>query len=110
MIIFKSIADLAAMPDTHPLFAIVRSHLARISGLYPCSGYLILVEEEDTKKELNLPELKCPWAEIRWEGVTQMGSCFYCVYLTNNEFGLEFLIPDTNLPPEVRRSLLDHAG
>ena len=59
----------------------------------PDSGYLILVEEGDTEKPLALPELKCPWADILWEGVSRLDGFYSAVYLTNNEFALEFLIP-----------------
>jgi hypothetical protein len=74
-------------------------------------GYVVLVEEGDLKKLLDLPELKGEWVDIisRSEGVVRNGGLFHCVYLTNNEFAIEFLIPDAVwLPDELRLRLLDH--
>lgn len=69
-------------------------------------GYTILVEEEDLKRPLDLPELKCAWIDILWEGVTKKAGHYHAVYLTNNEFTLEFLFPDEDwLDSELRESL-----
>jgi hypothetical protein len=74
-------------------------------------GYVVLVEEEDLKKPLDLTELKGDWIDIinRCEGVVQMDGLFHCVYLTNNEFAIEILFPDAEwLPQEVKLRLHDH--
>ena len=74
-------------------------------------GYVVLVDEDDLKKPLDLPELKGNWMDIinRCEGVVLKGGLFHCVYLTNNEFAIEFLIPDAEwLPDELKLRLLDH--
>ena len=72
-------------------------------------GYVVLVETEDLKKPLDLPELKGEWASIRWEGVTRRDGHFHAVYLTNNEFAIELLIPDEEwLPQELRLRINEH--
>ena len=71
-------------------------------------GYVVLVEEDDLKKPLDLPELKGDWVDIinRCEGVVRKDGLFHLVYLTNNEFGIEFLIPDADwLDHELRTSI-----
>ena len=72
-------------------------------------GYIILAEEEDLKKPLDLPELKGSWSEIHWEGVSKREGHYHAVYLTNNEFALEFLFPDEDwLGSELRERLEEH--
>jgi hypothetical protein len=74
-------------------------------------GYVVLVEEDDIKNPLDLPELKGPWVDIinGCEGVVRKDGLFQCVYLTNNEFAIEFLIPDEDwLPEELKMRLFDH--
>ena len=72
-------------------------------------GYIILVEEDDLKTPLDLPELKCAWTDILWEGVTKRGGHYHAVYLTNNEFALEFLIPDAEWLDDDLREALENA-
>jgi len=74
-------------------------------------GYVVLVERDDLKKPLDLPELKGDWVDIinQCEGVVLKGGLFHVVYLTNNEFAIEFLIPDAAwVPDELKLRLLDH--
>ena len=74
-------------------------------------GYVVLVEETDLDSPLNLPELKGPWVDIinDFEGVVRKGGLFHCVYLTNNEFAIEFLIPDEAwLSGEIRKRITEH--
>ena len=74
-------------------------------------GYVVLVEEDDIKKPLDLPELKGPWADIinDCEGVVRKDGLFHCVYLTNNEFAIEFLIPDEEwISEELRERITEH--
>ncbi len=69
-------------------------------------GYVVHVEEDDFKGPLDLPELKCAWKDILWEGVIKKGGFYHAVYLTNNEFALEFLIPDAEwLDADLRAKL-----
>lgn len=74
-------------------------------------GYVVLVEKGDLKKPLDLPELKGDWVDIinRCEGVFKNGEMMRAVYITNNEFAIEFLIPDAEwLPDELKLRLLEH--
>lgn len=74
-------------------------------------GHVILVEEDDLKRPLDLPELKGEWAAIRWEGVFKRDGLYHAIYLTNNEFALEFLIPDAAwIPEDLRASLEAHSA
>ena len=48
-------------------------------------------------------------SEVPFEGVTVVDECFHAVYLPNNQFGLDFLVPDEAwLPDDVRRYLESH--
>ena len=68
-------------------------------------GYVVLVEEKDIKTPVDLPELKRPWVDIinDCEGAVLKDGLFHCVYLTNNELAIEFLIPDAEcLTEDIR--------
>lgn len=74
-------------------------------------GYVVLVEEADLDRPLQLPEVQGEWVDIinRCEGVVRKGGLFHCVYLTNNEYAIEFLIPDAEwLPDELRLRIYHH--
>ncbi len=69
-------------------------------------GYIILVEESDLLKTFDLPELKSRWSDIQWEGVSKKEGQYKTTYLTNNEFALEFIIPDADwLDSELREQV-----
>lgn len=71
-------------------------------------GYIIVVEADDLKQPLDLPELQGEWHQISWEGVFKKGGHFHAIYLTNNEFTLEVIFPDTDwLPADIRANLLN---
>jgi hypothetical protein len=74
-------------------------------------GYVILVEQADLDRPLELLEIQGEWVDIieKCEGVVLKGGLFHCVYLTNNEFAIEFLIPDEEwIPTELRMRLNEH--
>jgi hypothetical protein len=101
--------DLNQLNPSDPAITIIKKHFVRMAEFYPDSGYLILVEEGDTERPLDRPELQRPWADILREGVSMLDNYFYAVYLTNNEFALEFLIPDTEwLDADLRERLEEH--
>ena len=109
MKIFKSVQDLNQLDPSNPALAVIKKHFVRMAEFYPDSGYLILVEEGDTEEPLDLPELKLPWADILWEGVSRLDGFYYAVYLTNNEFALEFRLPDADwLNADLREKLEEH--
>ena len=89
MLILKHPSDL---PSDHPAFHLASEILARI---HPGEGYLVLIEPKDLDRELSLPELPIRLDRIDWEGVSRDRGYFHAVHLTNNEFGIGFLIPDS---------------
>lgn len=103
MLIFKTIQDLKQLHPTDPAYSVVRE---RISVL---PGYIILIEEDDIHKPIDLPELKGHLKDFSWEGAWREYGYFHAVYLTNNEFALEFIFPDSYwLPYDLRASLEAH--
>ena len=101
MRILKHVSDL---PPDHPAYKIAGELLSRIG---PGEGYLVLIEPEDMDRELPLPELPLRLDRIPWEGVTRERGYFHAVHLTNNEFGIGFLIPDSVTGP-LRSRLEEH--
>jgi len=101
MITFKSSADLAKLSHRHPALLHITELLDQIG---PDCGYLVLIEEGDI--DIDLPELQCRLADIPWEGATRYGPYFHAIHLTNNQFGIGFLIPDAPwLDRELRAAL-----
>jgi len=95
MFIFKTRADLHQLPPRHPALPIVTELLNQIP---PGCGYLVLVEEGDDF--INLPEMHSRLEEISWDGATKLDGYFHAVHLTNNQFGIGFLIP-IGIPGEL---------
>jgi hypothetical protein len=109
VIIFKSVTDLNQLDPSSPALAVIKKHFVRMAEFYPDSGYLILVQKEDMQRDLDLPELKSDWADILWEGISRLDGFYYAVYLTNNEFALEFLFPEADwLNVDLREKLEEH--
>jgi len=110
---FKSIPDLEQLRN-HPLHATIKSLVAPVISEYPeyrpeDDGWLVLIEHGDVDRVLDDLDVPYRLSEVPFEGVTVVDGCFHAVYLANNEFGLDFLIPDADwLPGEVRRVLVDH--
>ena len=101
MLILKRPSDL---PRDHPAYDVAAEILARIQ---PGEGFLVLIEPEDFDRELPLPELPRRLDLIDWEGVSRDRGYFHAVHLTNNEFGIGFLIPDSVDGP-LRARLEEH--
>ena len=101
MLILKRPSDL---PREHPAYDIARELLSRIG---PGEGYLVLIEPEDLDRTLDLPELPTRLDLIDWEGVSRERGYFHAVHLTNNEFGIGFLIPDS-VTGSLRSRLEEH--
>lgn len=111
MIILKSPHDLKQLDLSDPVHGAAREHFHRMADLYPECGYLTLIEKGDTEKVLVLPEVRQRLKDFPWEGVVKHEGYFHAVYLTNNEFALEFVIPDADwLPGDLRKSLEENAG
>lgn len=109
MKIFISMQDLDQLGPQESAYDVVKRHLNRMADMYPENGYLILIEKIDMGKHLALPELNMDLPRIYWEGVTKNDGYYHAVYLTNNEFALEFLLADADwLDEELRESLMKH--
>jgi hypothetical protein len=110
---FKSSADVDRF-HKHPLHATVQSLVTTMIADQPeyvpeDDGWLIFLEPGDVDRVLD--DLDMPWrlSEVPFEVVTVIDGCFLAVWLPNNQFGLDFLIPDEAwLPCDVRRHLEAH--
>jgi hypothetical protein len=72
-------------------------------------GWLVLIEPGDVDRVLDDLDMPYRLSEVPFEGVSIIDGCFLAVWLPNNQFGLDFLIPDAEwLPGDVRRHLEDH--
>ena len=117
---FKSTSDVEQLrndPIHSPIYDTVKELVVPVIAEYTDSapyrpeddGWLVLIERDDAARVLT--DLNMPWklSHVPFEGVTMVDGCFYAVYLANNQFGIEFLIPDEDwLPGELRRHLVDH--
>ena len=110
---FKSIPDVEQLRN-HPLQATIKNLVSAIINDYPeyrpeDDGYLVLIEPGDVDRILDDLDMPYRLSEVPFEGVTMIDGCFLAVYLPNNQFGLDFLIPDADwLPVDVRRHLEAH--
>jgi hypothetical protein len=110
---FKSISDLEQLRN-HPLHDTVESLVSTIIGDYleyvpEDDGYLVLIEPADAARVLDNLDMPYRLSEVPFEGVSMINGCFLAVWLPNNQFGLDFLVPDEDwLPGDVRRHLEDH--
>ncbi len=110
---FKSLSDVDRFRK-HPLHDTVQSLVSTMIADCPDyhpedDGWLVLLEPGDTTRVLD--HLDMPWrlSEVPFEVVTKVDGCFLAVWLPNNQFGLDFLIPDEAwLPCDVRRHLEAH--
>jgi hypothetical protein len=110
---FKSISDVDRFRK-HPLHDTVKKLVSLIVADQPeyrpeDDGWLVQLEPGDTTRVLD--DLDMPWrlSEVPFEVVTKVDGCFLAVWLPNNQFGLDFLIPDADwLPGDVRRHLEAH--
>ena len=110
---FKSISDLEQLRND-PLYATVKSLF--LSTIADCpeyrpkdDGYLVLIEPGDVDRVLDDLDVPYRLSEVPFEGVTVIDGCFLAVWLPNNQFGLDFLIPDADwLPVNARRHLEAH--
>jgi len=102
MITFQSRSDLSKLPPRHHVLPLVAELLEQIG---PDCGYLVLIEEGDVN--VDLPELHCRLVDIPWDGATRLGHYFHAIHLTNNQFGIGFLIPDAPWVSGKLRSVLE---
>ena len=113
---FKSITDVARFRG-HPLHDTVKELVVPIIESFADSspyrpeddGYLVLIEPGDVDRVLDDLDMPYRLSQVPFEGVTMIDGCFLAVWLPNNQFGLDFLIPDADwLPVKVRCHLEAH--
>ncbi len=101
MKIFKTLKDLRQLQKTNSAYRVIKTGLKRTGHL---EGYFVLIEEGDTT--IDLPELQAEIRGLSFDGVFKVTGYYHAVYLTNNSFGLEFIIPDSEwLDADIRANL-----
>ena len=102
---FKTLQDLQQLSKTDSAYRVIKIGLKRTGHL---EGYFVLIEEGDTT--IDLPELQGDIRALSFDGVFKVAGYYHAVYLTTNEFGLEFIIPDRKwLSAELRKHLDAHS-
>jgi hypothetical protein len=105
MITFKSPEDLNKLSATNPAYATVKELIEQLITAYTDPGepynyedneYVILTEEGDVNRELDELWDGCTLLNIPWEGIMLRDGFYTAIYLANNEYGLTFVIPDTD--------------
>jgi len=109
MKIFITMQDLQQLHPQDPAFEVVRKQLEHMSDMYPRNGFLTLIEKTDMGEPIVLPERTLNLASVGWEGVTKRGGHYHAVLLLDNEYALEFLVPDSDwLKDDIRKNLKEH--
>jgi len=88
---FKTRKDLKQLAKDTPLYRIIKQCFKRTGHL---EGYFVLIEKGDSL--IDLPELQADINTLSFDGVFKVGKLYHAIYLTNNSFGLEFLIPNAD--------------
>jgi hypothetical protein len=105
MLIFKSVDDITRLPETDPAHSVIAT---LVDGLitqtfktdYPydpeSDGFIALIEPDDVDRPLT--EIWDDWSltDIPWEGITKQGDFFIAVFLANDQYGIVFVIPDSD--------------
>ena len=100
---FKTLKDLRQLQESNTHREIKRG-LQREGHL---EGYFVLIEEGD--REFELPELSVNIATLSFDGVFKAHRHYHGIYLTNNSFGIEFVIPDApRLDADIKANLERH--
>ena len=101
---FKTMKDLQQLSKADSAYRVIKTSLNRTGHL---EGYYVLIEEGDTT--IDLPELQGDIRTLSFDGVFKVAGYWHAVYLTNNSFGLEFIIPDAEwLSAEIKANLDIH--
>lgn len=118
MLEFKSTEDLAKLSTDDPALQLLVQDLVKclitdyISEGYDYipedDGWICVIEEKD--KDRVLTEIWSDWTllDIPWEGITYRDGYFLALFLANNQFGIEFVIPDAPwVDGELRKMIED---
>ena len=118
MLEFKSPEDLSKLSPDDPAFAIVEDLVKCLITDYIAEGYeyipaddgwIVVIEELDRDRVLT--EIWSDWTllNIPWEGITYRDGYFLALFLANNQFGIEFVIPDAPwVDGELRKMIEDN--
>ena len=118
MLKFTSEADLLRLNPADPALPIINDLLntlivegERTGHTYnpDNDGYIALVERDDADRVIH--ELWCDrtLADVPYEGVSKRDGFWIAIYLSNNQFGIIFLIPDRDwLGDDLREVLEDN--
>ena len=113
---FKSPEDLNKLSPDNPAFLTVKELIEQLISAYTWEdhpynaedyGYILLVEEGDTDRELDELWDGATLLNIPWEGIMLRGDFYIAIYLANNEYGLTFVIPDADWIDGELRELIE---
>ena len=116
MIKIKSYACLSKLNPADPALPIINDLLKtlivegeRMGHTYhpENDGYIALIERDDADRVIH--ELWCDrtLADVPYEGVSKRDGFWIAIYLSNNQFGIIFLIPDRDWLGEELREVLE---
>lgn len=115
MLTFKSFACLSQLEPNDPCRPVIHDLLnSYISSAQDFDytyvpdhdGYVVLIGQEDTERELDLFSPPTKLEDIFWEGVHVCGDYFVAVFVPNNQFCLVCVIENSeHLSKGLRRVL-----
>ena len=116
MLTFKQPEDLSKLPPDHPARDTIRELIEQLITAYSPpgraydaedDGYIILVEPEDVDRTLDELWDGCTLLNTPWEGIFLQGDFYVGIYLANNEYGLTFVIPNTDWVTGELRDMIE---
>jgi hypothetical protein len=111
---FKSISDVEQVLGT-PVHDTVRELVVPVIESFSDSapyrpeddGYLVLIERDDVDRILEDLDMPYRLSEVPYEAVDMIDGHFHAFYIPNNQFCIDFLIPDEAWLPDVLRKHLE---
>ena len=119
MLKFTSESDLSHLTSSNPAYPVVSDLIDRLitqtfhtehSYDTEADGFIALVEPNDVNRRLTEIWNDGDWGltDIPWEGITKQEDMYLAVYLSNDQYGIVFVIPDTDwLSCELREYIED---
>ena len=118
MITFKSFACLSKLNPADPALPVIRGFLntlivegERMGHAYhpDNDGHIALIERGDVDRVIHELWSDRTLADVPYEGVSKRDGFWTAVYLSDNQFGIIFLIPDREwLSDDLREVLEDN--
>lgn len=111
MLTFKSFECLSQLDSDHPSRPVVHdllhSYITPVQNYEPeYDGYVVLIDQKDTERKLDLFTPSRKLEDVMWEGVHECGNYFVAVFVPNNRFSLSCVIQNSeSLPLGLRRVL-----